>query len=101
MIGEEKGKSNGAQDKPNALTAAMHEFFVLEESWRKHKQNIISETADNRARNPHSLSNWEGMLLGRFELNIGRRTCGCLERHGSNKNPAGLAAEATKYAPGV
>ena len=95
-----KENRNGAQDNSNALTAAVQEFCVLEETWRKHKQNIIPETADNRARNPHRLSNWEGMLLGRFELNTGRRTCGCLERNGSNKNPAGLAAEAKEYAPG-
>lgn len=86
---------------PKALTAATHKLSVLGESWRKHKQTIMSETVDNRARSPQNLSNWGGMLLGRFELNTGRRTWACLERHGRLKNPIGLAAEATEYAAGV
>lgn len=59
----EKRKENRieAQDKPNALRAAVHELSVLEASWRKQSHNIISETAENRARNPHSPRNWGGM----------------------------------------
>jgi chromosome segregation ATPase len=44
-----KENRNQAQDKLNALTVAMHEFSVLEESWRNEKENILSEIEDAKS----------------------------------------------------
>ena len=76
---------NQAEDKPNALRAAMHEFPVLEESRGNDKQNILSETADRRARSTLSVSNWQGVLMGRIKMNRGGRPWGCPERHETKK----------------
>jgi hypothetical protein len=77
--------------------AAMREFPVLWESRRNDKHNILSETADRRARSSRSVLNRHVVLRGRIELNTGCRAWGCLERHETQKKKktAGLASEAT------